>query len=320
MEIYKPEKEKEIIPSQDQRMEFSDKLLERPIERGEPGFDRIFFTGRVSREGNIWRVDVEKGMPTVALNEQIRNEFDLKNSPIVNEMRARKKLPELSLISGGSFLWIVEKGVPRLILLRRDDEAPVDAGCLTGPAGRCSEKPSETAVSETNEELIIIKSRLNTGRIHYKLLGFFRDERMREAIIHEKLRQVEFIHNKLIERGKNEDAKILRLIRGEDDVEMLNMEEYKKDGNSIEQIITAIDGREIDRIRNGAVLFDAENNTLEIREILEVKLPEGSGLVKVLDGEPFLREVSLLKSIRELEGERMVPSLGDYYRKLKQKS
>jgi hypothetical protein len=300
---------------QSEIMEYSDKLLENPIKPGQPGHDKIFTTGHVSREGNVWKVDINPGDPTVALNEKVKNEFGI-DSPLVNDMRA-DKTSGLSLISGGSFIWLNEGGSRKLVLLRRDKDAPVDAGSLTGPAGRCGELPSQTTIAETNEELIIVRSKSSNGPNHYKLLGFYRDEKEKDEVVANKLRQIESRYNDMIKKGELDDAKLLRLIRGADDVEILNIEEYKEKNNDrSERIITSIDGKEVDLIENGTAFFDEESNTLEIREILDVKIPENDEIVEIFDGENFGRDVICINSIEDLKNEKLVPSLKDYFEKL----
>ena len=75
---------------------------------------------------------------------------------------------------------------------------------------------------------MIVRSKLPGGINHYKLLAFYRNEEEIKDIIANKLRQVEIRHNALVEHGKKDEAKLLRLIRGADDIEMLNIENYKK--------------------------------------------------------------------------------------------
>lgn len=320
IELNNSKKEKEKFESS-KTMEFSSRLLEKPIKSGQPGYDKIFALGKVSKEGNIWRIDVNSEIPTVVLDQKVNDEFGLK-SPLVKEAR-NNKIEGTSLISGGSFVWIDEGKNRKLILLKRDKGAPVDAGSLTGPAGRCGELPSHTTVAETNEELMIVRSKLPTGESRYKLLGFYRDESGKDAIIDNKLRQIEKRYNALKEHGKDDDAKLLRLIRGAEDIEMLSIEQYKKsegDRDRAEKIITYIDGKEMDLIENGTAYFDEENNTLEIREIIDVKVPDNSELVKILDGENFGddncgRDIILVSSLKELQNEKLVPSLMDYLKK-----
>ena len=133
------EKEGREKPEQSKVLEYSSRLLEAPIKLGQPGHDKIYMLGRVSNKDGEWCINVESSYPTAVLNENIADEFGI-DSPVIDDIRKDKE-SELKLISGGSFVWINEKGKRRLILFRRGSDAPTDPGCLTGPAGRCGELP-----------------------------------------------------------------------------------------------------------------------------------------------------------------------------------
>lgn len=313
-------KEKERAAEQDKKMRLSSELIERPILDGEPGYDKIFLLGKAEKKDGEWIIDIDSDTPTVALNQDIKNEFDLKDSPIVKDVRDRKVGSNLSLISGGSFVWITQQGKSELVLLRRDVGAPVDAGCLTGPAGRCGEAPSLTTLNESNEELIIVKSKTMRGKERFKLLGFYGEEISKTNIVHQKLRQVKVIHDYLMAQGRTEDAQILKLIRGEEDVEVYSLNQNKKPVDHADRVTTRVNGQTVDVIENGIVFLDEATNTLEIREIIDVNLPEGSEIVKVLDGEVFGRDIVRASSLDNLEGEKMVASLQDYFKRVKEGS
>ncbi len=308
---------------QDKKMNYSEFLIKEPIKEGEPGYDKIFILGKVRQEKGkqgetIWRVKIESETPAVALNQKIKDKFNLKDLPIIQDIRKRKqKFKDYSLISGGSFVWLSKGGNSKLVLLRRDEQAPTDPGCLTGPAGRCGEPPSSTTVNETNEELIIIKSKTASGKDHFSLLGFYRKGKIsKEEIIRQKLRQVEKIYNHLISIGKEDDAKLLRLIRGEDDICAIdistNILKSKEDDKINNKVITEVNGEEIDIIDGAVTFFDKGTNTLEIREVVNVNLPEDIEIVKTIDGETFGREVVTVASLQDLKKEQCVFALKKY--------
>lgn len=297
------------IENQSKRMNFSSELLKTPIEDGELGYDKIYIQAQVKKEGSLWVVNVNSSDSTVALNDKIKNEFQLEESPTVGDLR--KGGPESSLISGGSFIWIYQDGKPLLTLLKRDADAPTDAGCLTGPAGRCGEKLSKTCLDETNQELIFVKGKKNFDN-KIKLVGYYRDEDARELIVHQKLRQVKDVYDSLAKKGPSADLDLLKKIRGEDDVELYCLADLKVAEKGFDSISTRIDGKEIDRVNNATAFFDKANNTLEVREIMAIHIPEGNEVIKIMDGEVFGREIRIIGSLDELHGQQMVPALRDY--------
>jgi len=302
----KPDDKEREKEQQSRKLEQCGNIIESPPGFGEPGWDKIYLQGRVSKKGNIWTVEIGYDTPTVALNERIRDDLELTHSPIVSELRSPQEGEPSSLISGGVFLWINDK----LVVIERDKDAPTDAGCLTGPAGRCGEVPSQTTVDELNEELIIVK----TGADRYQLLGFYRKEDQMKEIISQRLQQVESAYKRI----KNEkERKILYKIRGEDDVQMVNIEEgeIKDSADTVETIVVDKQGNKnkIDVISNANVFFDKENNTLEIREIVKHIIAEGEVVLNI-DGEPFGRNVDIL-SPEKLQGAKMVPALQNYFDK-----
>lgn len=309
-------REGENTREQDKKMSLSAQLIERPILDGEPGYDKIFLLGKIEGGNGEWMIDIGSDTPTVALNQYIKDQFSLQDSPLVQDVRDRKVDSGLSLVSGGSFVWLSKNGKSELVLLRRDAAASVDSGCLTGPAGRCGEAPSMTTINESNEELIIVRSKSQRGNDRLKLLGFYGEESTKAGVIHQKLRQVKLIYDYLIAQGKTEDAQLLGFIRGEDDVEAYSINKNKKHTEKADRVTTRVNGKAVDTIDNGVVFFDQAANTLEIREIIDVDLPEDSEVVKVLDGEVFGRDIVRVSSLENLKGEKMVPSLRDYFKRM----
>lgn len=295
------------------RMRNSTDLLEFPLKYGDEGYDKIFAGGKIERSNGDWIIKVPFDFPTVAFDEESRNKFDLKNSPVVSEIRDKviSDFKDISLFSGGAHVFIEEQGMSRMVLLRRDMEAKFDPGLLTGPAGRCGEPLSRTTVNETNEELIIIKIKDN-GAERLKLLGFFRTKEEVENVINQKLKQNEMIYDYLVSKGRKSDAELLLKVRGEENIEMLDINQFIQPGQDEVKLMAG--DRIIDRV-SGVAMFDELKNTLEFREILKVTLPDNMRIEKILDGETFGREVVMVTNPDELEGKSLVAALG-YYKEL----
>jgi len=294
------------------RFERSAKLLMAPPWYGEPAHDEVFSLGKLSRSGETWHVDIAPDTPTVAISEQARTKYNLKDIPLVSDIRARQKYPELSLVSGGSFLWITDpvSRNSRLACLRRDEEAKVDPGRLTGPAGRSGEPLSQTIEYETNEELMVfVKGYKHNQRP--KLLAFYSKKDFIPAIQRKRLRQVRMILDDLLKRGKHKDAAVFARIRGGNDIEMVPIQSSRVGTIGAQDVITRIEGREIDRATSCFVFHDEPNNTLEVRKIIEYVLPHGYLVVGIYDGELFGREASL-EAPDELSSEPMVSTLAAY--------
>lgn len=294
------------------RYRSSEALLLRPLREGDDGFNKLFCLARISRTGDQLFLDVARNTPTVALNNDARERFDPQgNIPTVPEIRKREKYPEVSLVSGGSFLWIKDRNGKHLALLRRDESAPTEAGSLTEPAGRSGEPMSQTTIAETNEELIIVVSEDVNDKTTLKLLTFYQDESTKESLIAQSIERVARMRKLLQQRGREEEARALESILSADDVIAQDVRTLEVPNSQSQEIITRIEGREIDRIHAWSY-FDEPNNTLEVRQILELELPPNMQVHTMVDGEGFLRDVRLT-DISELRGEKMVPALAHYY-------
>jgi hypothetical protein len=295
-------------------MIFSSDLLKKPIELGQPGCDKVFVavSSIACPSGGPWMVNIESNALAVVLNQRVNEELNV-CCPVVNDVRAGKVVGS-ALFSGGSFIWIKEREIRKLFLFKRDDDAPTDAGLMTGPAGRCAEILSSTIMEETNEEIIIVKA--SDGSDDYKLLGFYRNEADKEKIIQIKSFQLVAKINGLLAKGKTCDVDILKSIRIPEDIVFLPIEACKNQDIKTETVITTVDGEEVDRVENCIVFFDQVNHTLEVRRILEVVIPEGERLITVIDGENFGpnsgREVTCFNSLEEVPRDKAVPTL-DYY-------
>jgi len=317
---YSPEVQKSV--EQSERMKNSAALIENPIGDGELGFDKVFIQAdNIINEGNKWTVNISSEDPTVILDDKWRQNLGLVDSAIVPEIR--KGDGKKKLVSGGTWIWIEDnQGQRYLSLMRRDAGAPVDANCLTGPAGRCGEKLSKTSVDETNQEFIFLQTK-SVGET--KLLAFYRDDKDKEEVVKQKLRQVGEIFNVLMKRYEEtgnesfrDDAKYLaENVRGAENIELLKMGEGKDNKQKLDEITMTIDGVPVDTVK-GIAYFDKENNTLEVREVVNIKLPKGSVLSKVMDGEQWLRPTTLVAEgkLKSLLEDDLVPALRNYIEKV----
>jgi hypothetical protein len=302
------------------RLNNSAELIRHSIKDGEIGFDKIFIQAAgITQNGAEWSIDISSTDSTVILNDKLRAEYGLNSCALVNDLRNGNG--ERKLVSGGTWVWIRDNDNNEFLsLMRRDEGAPVDAGCLTGPAGRCGEKLSQTSVDETNQEFIFVKS--DSDKKH-RLLAFYRDDADVFGVVAQKMRQVGEIYRALMDKYEKTgdqqskiDAEFLRdNIQNIDDVQLLKMSSVSSEG--LDTIVMKIDGEEVDRI-NGIAYMDEKNKTLEVREEVVVELPLGSNVSKVLDGEVFLRPTVLVKKedLKGLLSDKLVPALRNYIEKV----
>jgi molybdopterin converting factor small subunit len=309
-------------PEQSKRMEKSADLLRNPIRDGEIGFDKVFIqANEITNEGNKWIINISSEDSTVILDDKWRQSLGLINSAIVPDIR--KGDGEKKLVSGGTWIWIEDnQGQRFLSLMRRDAGAPVDTNCLTGPAGRCGEKLSKTSVDETNQEFIFLQTEKGGET---KLLAFYRDDKEKEEVVAQKLRQVGEVFGALMkkyeetgdEKAKNDAKYLVSHVRGEENIQLLKMGEVEDKGQQLDEIIMTIDGVPIDRVR-GIAYMDEKNKTLEVREVVNIKLPEGVNLPVVMDGEQWLRPTTLVaeKDLAQLKTDDLVSALRNYIEKV----
>ena len=301
---------------------FSAKLLENPINEGH-GHDKIFAVASsidFNEKERIAVINISSEDPTVALNANYRETLQIPESYIISDIR--KENAEKKLFSGGSWVWIEKSnGKKELILLRRDKGAPVDAFCLTGPAGRCGEYPSVTSVDETNEELIMIQKGKNIAS-----LAFFRNEEDIARVKKIKFRQIHDVYNALLSKYQlsgnqqhKDDADFLaKYITGPQDIELVKMEYLiSNERSGLDTILTMVDGKLKDTVK-GNYFWDQRNNTLEIREEIVYRMPKDYEIIQIFDGEIFLREPQVVpeEDLALLFTDKLVPALQDYVGKI----
>lgn len=287
-EGYSPE-----IESKVSKYNNSAELLRDPIKYGEPGYDKVYIMASgisYDPSENRWQISIDSTDSTVVLNNNWRTKLGLDSkSQLVDDLREGdgSKL----LVSSGAWIWMEDDTGSFLALSKRDKEAPKDALHWTGPAGRCGERPSRTSIDETNQELILTQS---GEEEKIKLIGFFRDEKEKREVIKFKLDQAREVANGLMKKYEDtgeeeckENAEYLRKhIKDEGDIELIDIDHCKTDKGKLQQIVMDIDGEEIDSLW-GFAFMDKKSNTLEIREEVRYKLPEGHHVARLIDGEIF---------------------------------
>ena len=291
-------------------------LILNPIEEGEAGYDNIFLTGKISKaENNSFIVDIDDSDTTVALNDKIKDMYDLSDIPTVPEIRNGG---EKSLISGGS--WLQIKDIDGKILMpffRRDSNAPSDPNCLTGPAGRCGEPLSKTSIDETNQEIMII---CNDKEDKPKLLAFYRNDSDIDRTVDQKMKQIEEnienlnakFSNSMNEKDKKQ-IDILKSLDGVNSIELVKIEDTDNDSQNFDTIFTRVNGVVVDEVK-GIAYMDEKNNTLEVRGVLPINLPAGHRILAAIDGEKFSRDTFLVEknNLEDIKNDDLVPALKNY--------
>lgn len=322
----------------------SAELICNPIAEGEQGFDKIFITGQIKQSKEEVIVSIASDMPTAVLNTRYKEQLRLAGIPTVGELRSNS-MPPLSLVSGGAFLWLYQAGMPKLVLIRRDEQAPTEKEYLTSPAGRCSEKLPLTCLQELNEELIIVKKDLDNGRVSHRVIVFAYETSSRkeiEDIKNKRKRDLDAIKAFLTELlvfwqsvspGKEKEDAVNQL---HNEINMINQIEeidvvISERNTAGRDIITEIDGHEIDRFR-GFGLMDEINNTLEVRTIGSI--PSEYEIEVIYDGDTNFHEKIinfdpsfsthrrggreiLIASPEMLNNEKLAPALAAYVESLK---
>ncbi|MDD4937937.1 MAG: hypothetical protein PHX34_02880 [Candidatus Shapirobacteria bacterium] len=285
-----------ILPKD--RVMFSEELLRDPLNRDDPAYDKIYTTfyvaGMVDEvttvDGqNRYTLDLTES-PIVVINEKERINLELHpDTPLLNYMRGLGKMGKerkfakwgnYTLVSGGAIVYFGGK----LLCLVRDDQANVDAGCLTSPAGRMDQWLSTLSGIELLEEMnILVRSR----RGELLLLAPFGSGIPRDTSILRKLESLEEVKSYFSEKGKTEELELLKkigpktiLTQDLDQYGINNFHDLRSD-----QVRTVVNYKTVD-FCNGLAYLDKENNTFEFRQVFDLTEP-GMELVAVIPGEVY---------------------------------
>lgn len=304
--------DQKIIDRQLHRYEQASEIYLDPESlEDSPLNDKVFVTGRIIRnnEGGV-EVDVDDNCPAVALNSRVNEEYCL-SLPTVQDLtteQSQYRDQGLSLVSGGTFLWIAQNGQPpKLAALRRDAGAPVEAGSLTTPFGRGDAPTGKLAEKETREELIIIRNGEQRRILTLMVTGT--TDIQRNAIIAKRIKQIQARYDQFIAEGDEEKAKYLLGLDNPDSFEFHEMTTPSFDSTLTSQIITRTNGQEIERTK-ALAYFDQAHNTWEMGVPTLVDI--GDNIIEgITDGERWNRPASLYE-LDELKDDQLVPALRNY--------
>jgi hypothetical protein len=223
--------------------------------------------------------------------------------------------PGLFSVSAGLFLW--EPGCSeyprgRMLLLKRDADAPIYPDHLTEPAGRMGELPHLTIEEEANQELLLVASGPDpvTGAWCQRplLLATSYETGLDTAAIAHKRRQV-------AERAGELRAELIDAEKClERDPLVVSLAPRAADAEHHRTVVVTIEGAEVARFQ-ALVFVQPELRCVEIRRSGELVLPAWVERLTAIDGEAFGRRVARL-SLDALGQARscLIPSLGAYRR------
>jgi hypothetical protein len=266
--------------------------------------DKVFFYSRkLVNDNDIWHIHVdpasclvsmgnsEDGLPTVADLRQGVLQKKSERDSVVYEGRI--------LLSSGVILTINNK----ILMLMRDDEAPVDPLKWTSPAGRCDREPVLTALKEYYEEVILFDH--VSGE---PVFVTFPDNDYAEAV-------KEIYRTTLIRKGfKHPTTEWISFTADFGSRNRLHLQTVRTCFGSDE--MTDDDDRREVFIDNYFPFFDEENNTLELRLLASLSIPdETEARLAYCDGE-YERPVKLFseKEFMQMTHLSMVSTMS-YFRK-----
>lgn len=233
--------------------------------------DTIFFYARrVATDNHSWHIDVDSSSCLVALRT---NQEGL---PIVNALREGTLTETIEgnwtvyegrvLISAGIILTVNGK----VLMLQRDDKAPVDPLKWTSTAGRCDREPLLTALKEFYEEVVLFE-RTSGKPVFVDFPGHSYSAELQD-IYTETLTRTGFAHPP--ETWTHRPASI---------------PDY---AHPLLREVNISFGANVPKQNNEVVMcqffpiFDRENNTLELRLLAELTVPpEVEADLAFLDGE-----------------------------------
>jgi len=257
-------------------------LTTEPIQDDPIPPDKTFLTGKVTRNGSETIVDIDANSPIATfenIKEDPRHSEILKDAVTTTQLRKpleqrEVEIPEfaeLSLISAGCFLRVMNDGVPSIVVHKRSKNAPTDKEALTGPAGRCGERPSETIMNELNqEEMVIVRTAEGP-----KVIGFVQDEAGVTSAKAEKLTQlahgIAFLQKEIETTDDDTDRNDLAVLqqiyeKGESAIEIVNISKNVPKSLNPQQVKLTSNGQTLDSIDNCIAYKDEVNNTLEIKQ------------------------------------------------------
>ncbi|HBT97015.1 MAG TPA: hypothetical protein DEB25_04955 [Desulfobulbaceae bacterium] len=252
-----------------------DLLKNGPFPESSPFFDKLFLLARVARATNgVYTFLIEDGVtPTVRMD----NKIDLP-VPLVTEMAGNE---QYALFSANVMLHITGHGFP---VLRRDGGTRFYPLCYTCPAGRCEQTPQQTAISEVNEEILLILRHTSTGEL--RTLGIGSPDKVATGLLHKKS-----------ELGRNLPRALALPLS------------WEKGQDSYSLVAHSQSSQEIIEEGSATIIYDERTNAYEICFQMDISLPEGWVIDSVADGEKYGREARIVASLADLNPEECVPAL-----------
>lgn len=263
--------------------------------------DTIFFYAtKVEKSSDLtWSVDVD---PAACLVNMAANTEGL---PTVNDLRQGKVLKKIEnnhvvyegkiLFSSGIILTVNGK----ILMLFRDEEAPVEPLKWTCPAGRCDREPFLTALKEFYEEVILFDS--VTGQPVFVSFP-----------CHQYYEQAQEIY-RLTLAGKG-------FMQPIEDWVFIDADFERNHSPLLKQVRTCFTSDKIGRQEVYTDMFfpfmDEENNTLELRLLASVSIPDKTeARLAFCDGE-YGRPVKLFtKEGFLLMDDSFLVSMMSYYKR-----
>lgn len=265
----------------------------------------FFYATKVEKAGDsIWSVDVDQADCLVSM---AANTDGLPSVNDLRECRVLKKVENGHVVFEGKILFssgIILTVNDKVLMLFRDEQAPVEPLKWTSPAGRCDREPFLTALKEFYEEVIIFDG--VTGK---PIFVTFPE--------HEYSEQAQDIY-RLTLAGKGFMQPIGEWIFVSADFECNN-------SPLLQQVRTCFTSTEITDDDTQEVytdmffpFMDEENNTFELRLLAFVSIPDKTEVqLSFCDGE-YERAVKLFtnEDFMRMEDSSLVGTMSYYRRKV----
>ncbi len=298
-----------LVPEDRDRLTRSAALIGNPLEHDHPLKDNMFTLGRVTRRRELVTVDIDDDTPTAtfddAVVDAIRTVYGRTIPTIYDFAKKRQHDPDLTLLNGGSMIWIKQEGISRLALLQRqiykmdkEELGPVIApGQYITPVGRADKPNLQVCMSEGAEELVLLVTP-GTNTAAFNALAKGRNVDAVPLLISfngqtgvtpdEKMEIISKLRQKLVERGEGDGfPKTLS-----DEPAIINAHLRPEDEAKLSIVQTRINGSLIEEF--SAVAFhESAASSIQFNIPCEIELLPG---LKVLafNGEAPGRKVALM--------------------------
>lgn len=228
--------------------------------------DKVYLVCEIVQTAQGWDAHLFSQDHVLWLNSSYKDLYGYSSDFVVQEL---SKQPESgkSILSAGAVVYYEN----RLVLLKRDEKAPVFALHLNEPCGRCGELPQVTIFKELAEELGVT---LNSESAYFQANN-----------------DLGFISKNITDVDLQKKAVYLTL-------------NNKKLNLPINTVNVYLDFELIQTIE-GVSVFDKKNNVLEVRQVFEINSDQKCSF---FDNESYGREIKIL-TLEEASKEKCVPYL-----------